>query len=248
MKNPLLLLLFFVATISACKKDKLVNGGSTPVYFTTTKYSYLGTYDDTGRPNYLVAPDMVSANLLSFVNDQLPERGDIRNKHPEYLKNADLSIAAKSEVFITFVNEGSAFTNSLGYYLFKTGNPPTKPENIENIVYMFPNGSNLSSGGLKPGDKISLGVIAEGMSVGFVLLEKGWDPVAKKVNAKAPHYTSNKALNPENRDELKQHTVLIEYPSENKTIIGFEALNRTLPECDHDFNDVVIYATLKPVQ
>ena len=246
MKKLLFILLSFILTFTACKKGP-VNGGFTPVDFTTTKYSYLGTYDNTGRPNYLVEKDVVSSSLLSFANEQLPERGDIRTTNSEYLKNADISITVKSEVFITFVNEGSAFTNSLGYYLFKTGSSPKKPENIENIVYVFPNASILSSGGLMPGDKVSLGILEAGTSIGFVLLEKGWDAVTKTVNTKAPHYCSNKELNPENRDDLKQHTVLIEYPAENKTIIGFEALNRTLPECDHDFNDVVIYATVKPV-
>ncbi len=242
MKTYLFSLFLVAIALTSCKKEP--NGGSTPVAFNTTEYFYLGTYNDNGRPNYLVGKDAVSAQMTNFVNTQLPERGDIRVSHPEYLNNADLSITARSEVFVTFVDEGSEFTNSLGYYLFKTGNSPKTPENIEKIVYVFPNASKVGSSGLLPGDKVSLGVVDAGMSVGFVLLEKGWDATTKKVNSKAAHFLSNKELNPENRDDLKQHTVLIQYPAESKTIIGFEALNRSSPDCDHDFNDVVIYATI----
>ncbi len=174
----------------------------------------------------------------------MPEKGDISKSHPEYLKNADLAITAKSDVYITFTSEGTGFTNSVGYYLYKTGSSPVKPADIEQIVYIFPNASSNKGGTLRSGDKVKLGTIESGMSIGFVLLEKGWDSVAKAVNKNAPHYCSNQALNPEDNVLLKPHTVLFSYPAENKTIIGFEDTNRTLASCDHDFNDVVIYATV----
>jgi hypothetical protein len=44
---------------------------------------------------------------------------------------------------------------------------------------------------------------------------------------------------------LKKHAVLINYASESKVIIGFEDLDRTKADCDHDFNDAVLYATLQ---
>lgn len=246
MKNYLLCLFLISVAFAACKKGP-VNGGSTPKEFIATEYSYMGTYDDQGKPTYLVAKDQVSAALSAYIKTQLPERGDIRKTHPEFLKNADLAITAKSDVYITFVDEGTGYKNAVGYYLYKTGASPTKPEDIEKVVYMFPHASKLNSGGaLKAGDKVKLGTIEAGMSIGFVLLEKGWDEAAKKVNEKAPHFCSNKELNPENYDELKPHTVLLDFPAENKVIIGFEDINRTLPECDHDFNDVVMYATVTP--
>ena len=246
MKNYLLYLLLLASTISACKKGPL-NGGSTPVKFTTTGYAYMGTYDDFGKPNYLVAKDVVSEGLSNFVESKLPERSDVRKTNPEFLKNADLSITVKSDVYITFVDEGTGYDNSVGYYLYKTGSSPTKSEDIVKIMYLFPNASKENSGGaLKAGDKIKLGTIEAGMSIGFVLLQKGWDGLAKKVIDSAPHFCSNKELNPENYNELKPHTVLFEYPAENKVIIGFEDINRTSPDCDHDFNDVVMYATVTP--
>ena len=249
MKNILLLLMLPLFCITACRKGP-VNGGSTPVPFNVTKYVNMGTYNDKGVPDYLAVKDQISSSLMNYISAQLPEFSDIRTKNPEYLKNADLSVTVKSEVSITFVNEGTRYMNTLGYYLYKTGSSPKKAEDIKSIIYLFPNASTASTkaatGGLVPGDKVNIGIIEAGTSIGFVLLEKGWDPITKTINTKATHFCSNKELNPENRDELKQHTALIEYPAENKTIIGFEDINRTLPECDHDFNDVVIYATVKP--
>lgn len=245
MKNYLPALLLLSVGLIACKKGP-VNGGSTPVEFVKTEYSYMGTYDNSGRPNYLAQSDVISADFKSFVSSKLPESSDIRTTNPEYLKNADLAVTVKSDVFITFVSEGTGFPNTVGYYSYKTGSSPTKPEDIKNIVYIFPHAQSNSGGTLKAGDKVNLGVFESGTSIGFVLIEGGWDVATQKVNDKAPHYCSNKELNPENLDELKPHTVLFEYPAEGKVIIGFEDINRTLPKCDHDFNDVVLYATVVP--
>lgn len=248
MKNLLLGSLLAAISITACKKSSVVNGGSTPVEFKSTEYGYLGSYDSQGKPNYLVEKDPISNELLDYSNAKLPEYANVGQLHPEMLKNADLAITAKSDVYITFVNEGTGYLNSVGYYLFPSNNPPKKPEDIKKIIYIFPNSSRTGLGGtLNPGDKVKLGTIEAGMSIGFVLLEKGWDPNTQKVNDQAPHYLSNRELNPENREDLKPHTVLFDYPAENKVMIGFEDTNRTLPNCDHDFNDVLMYATVKPL-
>ena len=250
MKNYLFCLILLSLAFTACKKGP-VNGGSTPKLFTATQYSYLGTYDSQGRPNYLVAQDIISPALLEFVKLKLPETSNVNKNHPELLKNADLPITTKSDVFITFVNEGTAYTNAVGYYLYRTGSSPTKPADIEKIVYMFPHASKVGSGGaLKPGDKIKIGSVAieAGTSIGFVLLAKGWDAAGQIVNNKVAHFCSNKALNPENLDEFKAHTVLFDYPLENKVMIGFEDIDRTSARCDNDFNDVVMYATVIPVR
>lgn len=243
MKNYILILLISSFAITACKKSKQVKETSTPVKFTTTEYSYVGTYDDQGKPSGL-EKDVVSSELVSYVKTSLPERGDVSKLHPEYLKNADLTITVKSDVYITFVAEGTGYSNTVGYYTYKTGSSPTKPEDIERITYIFPNASINDGGTLKAGDKVKLGNFEAGVSIGFVLLEKGWESSTKTVNKNAPHYCSNNILNPEDNAALKPHTVLFDYPAEHKTVIGFEDTNRTLSSCDHDFNDVVIYATV----
>lgn len=244
MKNYLPgIFLLAVILFSGCKKEP--NGGTTPVKFNATAYASLGTFDAQGRPNYLEPKDVISKGLYDFVVAQLPEKADIRTSHADYLKNADLPITQKADVYITFVNEGTANLNTVGFYTYKTGTPPLTPADIEKITYIFPNSTFHSTNKvLERGDKVKLGSFEAGTSIGFVLLANGWNASAQNVDSKTAHYCSNKELNPENRVELKPHTVLIDYPAENKVIIGFEDIDRTDPKCDHDFNDVVMYATV----
>lgn len=62
----------------------------------------------------------------------------------------------------------------------------------------------------------------------------------------AVHFCSNDILNPEVDPNLKKHAVLINFSAENKVLIGFEDRDRTLPNCDHDFNDLLVYCTVTP--
>lgn len=247
MRKSLLILMVIATALTSCKKKPLVKNEdpkSTPVKFITTEYAELGAYDTTGRPKYLAGTDSVSSGLKKFVSDMLPESVDITKTHPDYLRNADLQIASKSDVYITYISSVTSHTNTVGFYVYKTGSSPTKPQDIEKITYIFPNARSTKPGSLIMGDKVKIGTIESGMSIGFVLLDSGWDTVLKTVNKNAAHYCSNSVLNPENDPALKYHTVLFEYPAENKFILGFEDINRTLPICDNDFNDVVLYATV----
>ena len=247
MRKSIIIILLLALVVTSCKKKKQIKpdlGGSTPVPFTTTEYVEMGTYDDSGRPNYLVASDLVGGSFSAYVHDMLPESVNLTKTHSDFLKNADLEITAKSDVYITFVSEVTSHSNTVGYYTYKTGSSPKKPEDIIKIIYIFPNASSNKGGTMKAGDKVKLGSFEPGTSLGFVLLDNAWDKATKKINKNAPHYCSNKELNPENVADLKYHTVLFDYAAESKVVIGFEDINRSLPECDNDFNDVVMYATV----
>ena len=247
MRKSLLIFIVVASALTSCKKKQLTKAEevkTTPVKFITTEYVELGTYDSTGRPKYLAGTDVMSSGLKKFVSDMLPETVDITKTHPEYLRNADIQITSKSDVYITYLSAVTSHTNTVAFYLYKTGSSPTKPQDIEKITYIFPNARSTKSGSLLPGDKVKIGTIEAGISIGFVLLDNGWDLTSKAINKNVAHYCSNSVLNPENADALKFHTVQFEYPAENKFIIGFEDINRTLPICDNDFNDVVVYATV----
>lgn len=254
MKNINLLLSFLIvcaATFVSCKKNAPATPEAPfkPVSFTTTEYTYMGTYDTLGRPlNYLLKPDSLSQELLTFIQSSLPAGENVNQTNPTLLSsNSDLNIKAKSDVYITFVSEGASQLNSLGFYKYTTTSPPQKPADIKTISYMFPNASlqGWAGGGLIPGDKIKIGTFEAGESIGFVLMEKGWSTQTKTVTPKGNHFCSNEILNPETDPSLKKHTVLLNYPKENKILIGFEDMIRSEPSCDHDFNDIIIYATVK---
>lgn len=243
LRNYFALIVVFFA-IGACKKEKAAV--TIPVYFTSTTYQTLGTYDAFGTPNYLLLPrDVVSSAMLSYIQNTLIEKTDLRTTHPELLTTsaiADVAITKPSDVFLTFVFELTNSRNALAFYTYPTNNPPASPKDIQVITYAFP---SIGLGTkLQPGDKVKLGRFDVGTSIGFVLLKDAWNPTTKLLDSSAVHFCSNDVLNPEVDPNLKKHAVLINYTPENKVLIGFENTDRTVKTCDHDFNDVVTYVTV----
>jgi hypothetical protein len=240
-----LLAIVIIAVISCKKKDK---PGSIPVYFNTTTYQTLGSYDDNGRPNNLETPDVISSNMKSFVNGILIEKSDLRPRHPELLSTnaiADIAITQPSDVFVTFVSQITTNSpNALAFYTYPTNTTLKSPDDIDTIKYFFPSAGSGST--LQAGDKIKLGRFQPGVSIGFVLMKGAWNPATKSIDNKVVHFCSNDVLNPEIDPSLKKHAVLVTYVPENKVLIGFENTDRSSSKCDHDFNDVVVYATVKP--
>ncbi len=241
IKSIICLWLAVIVLIVSCKKDPVTK----EVKFTSTTYTSLGSVDADGKPTYLSTPDVVSGSLMTFFQNTLPERTDLRTTHPEYLTTsaiADVKITQTSKVFITYVSQGTKFNNAFAFYTYPTGKSPASAKDIDKITYIFPNCGGSTT--LQTGDKVEIGTFEAGTSIGFVLLQDGWDNTTHKNNNDAVHFCSNDVLNPEVNASLKKHAVLINSP-ENKVLIGFEDLNRTLPECDNDFNDLVVYCTVE---
>ena len=237
--------LVLVLSLCACEKeDKSV---TKPVEFTETTYQNLGTFDNNGRPNYLLPKDAISPNLDTYIDNTLPERTDLRTSHPDLLTTnaiADIAITQSSDVYITYVSQGAGTTNAIAFYTYPTNKPLANAKDIKNITYIFPNAGFGTT--LEPGDKVKIGRFDVGTSIGFVLLQGAWSSAYKTLDNKVVHFCSNDVLNPEVDPKLKKHAVLINYTPENKVLIGFEDVDRTRGDCDHDFNDVIVYATVTP--
>lgn len=236
-----ILLLTFVA----CNKPE--EEVTRPVEFPETSYQTLGSFDNTGKPNYLLPKDAISPGLASFASTTLPQGGDLRTTHPELLSStalADIAITQSSDIFITYISNGSGTTNAIGFYTYPTNKPLTSAKDIKTITYIFPNAGSGST--LEGGDKVKIGRFEPGTSVGFVLLNRAWNSSSGTLDNKVVHFCSNDILNPEVDPKLKKHVVLINYAPENKVLMGFEDLDRTSSICDHDFNDIVVYATVTP--
>lgn len=232
------------------KNTKPFGGNS---IFANTSYTYMGSYDFNGRPvNYLDAiKGNVSADLLAYLGESLPDQQDVNNHHPQYLTDnatEHLNITKTSDVWVTFVSEGGGNKNAIGYYMYPTNNPPNVVNKIDDIKIIFPNASSVGSGGnMQSGDRVKLGTFSAGYSIGFVLIQNGWKQNLNTVNTSLTKFYSDSKFNPENSNELKTHTVLLNFEKENLFIIGFEDLKRDLTGTDDDFNDVVVYATSAPV-
>jgi LruC domain-containing protein len=212
----------------------------------------MGLYDLSGRPLYLESVrGTVSDDLLSYLNHSLPDGEDVRNHHPAFLSGSaasNLVVTKTSDVWVTFVSEGAGNLNAIGYYTYPTATPPKTAADIDEIKYVLPNASMSGSGGsLRSGDRVKLGRFGAGTSIGFVLFASGWNSVLRTVSSGATKFYSDAAFNPEADVNLKKHTLLLSMPGENIFVMGFEDLNRTSSSCDHDFNDVLIYANSNPV-
>lgn len=242
MKQCYALVLF--SMLCACKKEQPL---TTPVHFTSTTYQFLGTYDNTSKPNYLLQRDVISDDIINYIHNTLPEAKDLRRSNPELLSNkaiADITVTQKSDIYITFVSQGANLADAFAFYTYPTNAPPASAKDIKTITYVFPNAGHLSP--LWAGDKVKIGTFDVGTSVGFVLMQNAWNDTTKKLNNDAVHFCSNDVLNPEVNSSLKKHAVLLDYSSSNqkKVLICFEDLDRTTPQCDQDFNDVIVYATV----
>src|SRR5690606_2661005 len=113
-------------------KTFLVKSGS-------TVYVYDSPYDESGKPLNLETREVVSSELLQYINSSLPERQDVRTHHPSYIAekaSSVLNIVQLSDVWLTYVHEGATFLNTFGYYTYKTGNPPQTVDDIDTIHYV----------------------------------------------------------------------------------------------------------------
>jgi hypothetical protein len=241
LSKELLFLVGFVIALSSCKKDPKTR----PVEFTETTYSNLGPYDNSGKPTDLLHDDISDA-LLAFIDATLPENQNAPTAHPEYFSSsaiADIAITQTSDVYVTFVRQGGSFNSALAFYTYPTTQPPVSAKDISHITYFFPKASGEHTT-LASGDKVKLGQFTQGTSIGFVLMQNAFDTTNTTLNNNAVHFCTNDALNPEVAADKKKHAVIINYPPENKVLVGFEDMDRTLKNADDDFNDVVIYCTV----
>lgn len=241
-KNIYLPLIGFLFLISSCYKPK--DAETKPVEFKSTVYTTLSSYNSQGLPDDLLK-ETISPDLLHFIDTLLPDGKNLSLSHPELFNNpqiGDITITQPSTVYITFVKQDGANNNAIAFYTYPTNQPPTKPKDIKQITYFFPSAGNLSP--LVAGDKVNLGNFQPGISIGFVLMQNAWSAKTNSLNNDAVHFCTNDALNPEVDPKLKKHGVLIHYAPENKVLIGFEDRDRTSNDCDNDFNDVIVYATV----
>ena len=239
--TPLLALLLLVG---ACKKEDVL---SRPVDFSASSYLSLGSFDSTGKPDYLLPKDIISSDMLTYIRSLLIEQTDLRTTSPNLLVNsadANITITQSSDVFITYVYQRTAYPNTLAFYTYPTGTPPKSSKDVKAITYVFPSAGTGTP--LRAGDKVKIGRFEPGTSIGFVVLKGAWNTTTRTIDNKVEHFTSNDALNPEVDSKLKKHVVVVNYASENKSLFAFENTDRTSTKCDHDFNDVVFYATVTP--
>lgn len=227
-----------------------------------------GAYS-AGYPAALPVPSL-PADYMNRIGLMLPEKVDIRSNTQVALSSDDqtnIKLGAPADVWVTFLNEGAGFTNSVGFFTYDPSNPPATPAAVTDEQIILPNASvpPLAKAATQ-GATVYLGSFPAGRAIGFFVVANGWNATGRTLNGvKVPGvkenqdrnwiYFSLKGLNPEPADSrnLNQHTVLLQditlTGSDNKTyqrmVLAFEDYLRT-SSSDHDFNDVILAVHLSP--
>lgn len=217
----------------------------------SSNFSYLGTYDNQGVPDYLEPEDdVVSQGILDLIANSLPEGQPVPVYNPQYIAdaaNGNTALQADADLWVTFVHEGAGYLNALGYFTYPTGNPPSRPEEVSDFKIIFPNVSySGSGGGLKTGNKVYLGRFEKGTSVGWFLIPNGWNNRERKVEVEAnkPIKYSLPNFNDFTASEYQNHNVLLKSEADEILMLGFEDVAR--PGGDNDFNDAIFIVSANP--
>lgn len=211
------------------------------------------TWNSSGVPTYLEPTnDVISTSLLNQINSTLPSGVPVPSNSPllDPSKVRVIKLVDSAEVFVTFVSEGAGYLNSLFYYTYNVSNPPASVNDITNYNVVFANTSfNGSGGGLVSGNKVRLGNFPAGTVIGYGLACDGYKGGSQGFNGVTEGnwvVFGDKNLNPESSASLKEHMVLMQDPTNQRLVMGFEDIRRDNGGCDHDFNDALFYTTANP--
>lgn len=242
----------------------------------TSMYNVLGEWDNQGVPKYLAEPDDIDPEIIQRVQLALPEYQPINQSYLDNTKTRNLIIKADpnnyngTDVYMTFVDEGAGYLNTIGYYVYDLNDDYTIPTKLVNDKWVpmtfedgktmkkyivFPNFSmngtgNKSGGNMKPGYRVKLlynpskpeEKFPNNIGIGFFLIPNGWNNSTKKIQYVNETIYSDIIFN---RNQSVQTVLLNDNINLTETsgqyIIGFEDIAR--PSGDSDFNDAVIKIT-----
>jgi LruC domain-containing protein len=188
---------------------------------------------------------------LKNINYSLPENEDLRRSNPEAISdqyNRELFVSEDAEVWVTYVHTGGSYRNAIGYYWYKEGEAPQTPEDIKNKTIIFP---NAQYGVLQPGNKVKLvgpkdGAFEKDTYIGWFLISNGWQ--GNSLTYGNGVFYADKNLNTFNKsEELRDQMVFLYDATEQILLMGWEDIRRDYSGCDHDFNDVMFYASWNPI-
>ena len=213
-------------------------------------YSYLGTYDAQGKPNYLEPTnEVISASFLANINASLPEGRPVMTYHPDYLASSvetNANVTALADIWFTFVSEGAGYKNSIAYFTYPTNHPPATPADIDSLHIILPNASLSGSGGsLLTGNTVKIGRFNAGTTVGFALIANGWNGTSVGAGNWIVYSLDN--LNPQATASIKRQSVFLYDNAQKLFLVGMEDIRRDNGGCDNDFNDCLFYIKSNPV-
>lgn len=219
----------------------------------------LSPFDNAGLPTELLTADLMTQAFKSKIVAALPEQTSVPATNPDYLKDAskaNIKLVDSCELWVSFVTEGAAYKNTMGYFYYPTNTPPSKVADIAKRIVVFPNASLWGLGGsLIEGDKMKLkyfdesknvwtNVFPAGLSIGWFLISDGFR--SSKISNGYYSVFSIPELN--EAPVCPQQNLILYDKEEEKMVIAFEDILRTPNyHSDQDFNDAIFYATANPI-
>ncbi len=153
-----------------------------------------------------------------------------------------LDIKASTSISLTYVTEDAGYQNSVGYYTYSTGSPPSSASGL-NLHVVFPNIDNTQ---MSRGTTLDMGTFHSGTTIGFFLISDGWNnSTINQVNSSAQHLYSTYDLNDDGSTQVnsKQNAIAY-YSTVNKYVIGWDDQLQVGSNSDKDYNDVILYINL----
>ena len=173
------------------------------------------------------------ANLVDSLKIIIPENGNVSQNSPYLFSDTiqkNIVLIKESKVFVTFIDEGASYRNTLCWYSYYKSQPPLSVSDIKGNV-LFPNISGKGEGGLlEPGYTAQVGTetFPAGTVIGFFLIANGWND--GNINYSNPTYYTNNNLNKGG----EQWHVLFKNAYSHNIVIGFEDY-----AIGGDYNDVL---------
>ncbi len=159
------------------------------------------------------------ASLMAALNAVAPINGDLAELHPEYFGagSSELLLLEDSELELTFLDENSSLTHTIGYYFYPADCPPSIEEGLVGLV-AFPNFSEQGGGGgLVSGSTVKMHAnFRAGTKIGFFMSPKGWDG-SGLVKGQGLYYT-----NPQYNSTPVQHGLVFYENDCDAIIVAFD--------------------------
>lgn len=214
-------------------------------------YTVICDYNNQGVPECLEPNlDPLCPNLLSNIAAALPEYQNAQVAHPEFFLNPNRNIVLTEEatIYVTFINEGAGWKNSLGTYHYNSANPPASiTDFVATKMLIYPNASKQGSGGsLLPGNMIHLmGTFPAGTSIGSFLVANAWKGISTSYptglsEGLYTHYTDKQF----NQIPNLQQSLLFYDAECDAIILTFEDILAT--GGDKDYNDCIFKVIVDP--
>jgi len=183
--------------------------------------------------------DIIKLAPIEHIEDSLkvilPEDGDALISSPLLFSDSiqkKVVLLKESKVYVTFIDEGASYKNTLCWYSYKKNQPPLNVSDIKGNV-IFPNISKIGEGGqLESGYTVHLGSepFPAGTVIGFFLVADGWNEKDGSINYDNPTYFSDSNLN----SGGEQRHMLFKDAYSHYLVIGFEDYGVG----SSDFNDI----------